>query len=527
MKKRILSMLLILTLIPTVSFAGTGVTKEENVYVIQKSDGDVEDVIVTDHLVNDGKLDTIYDRSDLKDIKNTNGEEKFVQKGESLKWAAKGNDIFYQGRTDKEIPIKVDVKYFMNGKELSGKKIQGKKGDFKILLTYTSSIPFAVVAGMLLQDDNYSHVKVTAGKVIDDGEKTIVMGLAAPGLGAPIIGNQIKVTGHAESFDVTDIMAFATSSLFQADLSQLGELDLGAKQLVSGSDQLYRALLKLNHSIPSLTDGIAKLNSGAKGVNSGIERINMAISKLYPGALQLQAGVDELYSQVTGDTLKDGIAKLKKGAVEIDAMAAALAANDINLINAEKSVKATLYSMYKEGAIDIDQYALLKNALLGTGSAFKTSMALAKTGQTAVAGLLAVAGKKLGDGADEFDESMTKLVDGVGQIKGGVDSLAFGLGEISDGLEGGLADGALALANGMETLNANTKTLALGAGQLLDGSKALRDGMSKLYTDGISKITSLGGLNLGSNFKNFTRLGKGMSGNVKFIFKIVVAESQK
>ena len=51
---------------------------------------------------------TITDKSDLTDIENVKGDETFKQDGKTVKWNADGNDIYYQGKSDKELPVKME-----------------------------------------------------------------------------------------------------------------------------------------------------------------------------------------------------------------------------------------------------------------------------------------------------------------------------------------------------------------------------------------------------------------------------------
>ena len=42
--------------------------------------------------------------------------------------------------------------------------------------------PFVVVAGTMINNKNNRNIEVSNGKVIDDGIKTVVLGVALPGL---------------------------------------------------------------------------------------------------------------------------------------------------------------------------------------------------------------------------------------------------------------------------------------------------------------------------------------------------------
>ena len=106
--------------------------KEETVYVVSKADGTADNVIVSEWLKNKDGSDTIKDASDLKDIKNVKGDETFTQNGDEVTWDAKGNDIYYQGTTDKELPVTEKITYYLDGKEVTPEEIAGKSGKVTI-----------------------------------------------------------------------------------------------------------------------------------------------------------------------------------------------------------------------------------------------------------------------------------------------------------------------------------------------------------------------------------------------------------
>ena len=100
--------------------------KEETVYVIAKADGSADDVIVSEWLKNKDGSDTLKDASDLKDITNVKGDETFTQNGDEITWDAQGNDIYYQGTTEKELPVTEKITYYLDGKEMKPEEIAGK-----------------------------------------------------------------------------------------------------------------------------------------------------------------------------------------------------------------------------------------------------------------------------------------------------------------------------------------------------------------------------------------------------------------
>ena len=44
-----------------------------------------------------------------------------------------------KGNIKKELPISVDIKYYLDGKEISAKKLEGKKGNVKIVYSFKNN----------------------------------------------------------------------------------------------------------------------------------------------------------------------------------------------------------------------------------------------------------------------------------------------------------------------------------------------------------------------------------------------------
>ena len=100
--------------------ANTDISKEETVYVNAASDGTPQEITVSDWLKNSASAGDLSDVSDLKDIKNVKGDETFSQNGDKLTWDTDDKDIYYQGTTEKELPVSVKLTYYLDGKKISG-----------------------------------------------------------------------------------------------------------------------------------------------------------------------------------------------------------------------------------------------------------------------------------------------------------------------------------------------------------------------------------------------------------------------
>ncbi|WP_185750492.1 hypothetical protein [Butyrivibrio sp. AE3003] len=68
------------------------------------------------------------DKTELKDIVNVKGDETFKDNGDgTLTWEAKGSDIYYQGVTDKKLPVNMKITYALDGKRSKARRTCGKE----------------------------------------------------------------------------------------------------------------------------------------------------------------------------------------------------------------------------------------------------------------------------------------------------------------------------------------------------------------------------------------------------------------
>ena len=109
--------------------------KEETIYAKLDAEGNEITTIASEHLKSDQEM-KIEDKSSLTDIFNVNGEETFTQKGESLVWDNKGKDIYYQGKTNQQLPISMHITYQLNGKEKTIDQMMHQKGKVDIRIRY-------------------------------------------------------------------------------------------------------------------------------------------------------------------------------------------------------------------------------------------------------------------------------------------------------------------------------------------------------------------------------------------------------
>lgn len=363
--------------------------KSETVYAVMDADGNTTDVSVSEWLKNEGKSNNLSDYSNLKNIKNTSGDEKMSRDGNKLVWAAKGKDIHYTGDYDGELPVKVKVSYYLNGTKVSADEIAGKKGNVKIRFDYdindsvkengySLTRPYAIVSAVVLSNDNFTNVTVNNGKAVNDGNSTAVVGIALPGMSDNLqiveldIPDHVTINAKTTNFEIDGTYTVADSG-FMNDVdttklddatgqideleSALDKLSDASKKLVDGSSKLAKGANKLADSSSQIEEGTGDLKQGTGDLKTGVKDLSDGADKLVAGAqdlssgtTQMKEGTEALNSRVNG---ADGLAgdngsakKLSAGAAQVDAgikqMGVALAAQNDKLAQTAKSISDNL-----------------------------------------------------------------------------------------------------------------------------------------------------------------------------------------
>lgn len=353
-------------LMDSVSLKDNDADKDESVYLISDANGNVNKTIVVDHLKNKDKKDTLEDVSNLSDIENVKGKEKFTQSGDKLTWQAGGKDIYYQGTATEEPPVTQKVTYYLDGKEISPEDLAGKSGKVKIRFDYTNttsytetvngekqtvSVPFAAITGLVL-GDGFENIEVTNGKAEVSDSSSVVLGYALPGLkdslgikdgdldGDVNIPEYMEMTADVENFSMPAAMTFvvnasdyvSTDGIDTSDLDDMindlkdasTQLQDGSKTLAEGTDTLSDGLSTLQSKLGTFASGVGTLQSGLKAYTDGVSTLSGGLNTLGNSTGALVSGADKLNSGAgqlaSGSaTLKDGLKSYTDGASELQA----------------------------------------------------------------------------------------------------------------------------------------------------------------------------------------------------------------
>ena len=466
----------------TVAFA-QDINKDETVYVILDENGNPIEQIVSDWIKGSENLGKFSDKSTLSDIKNVKGEEEPVKNGDELTWEVNSKELYYQGKSNNKLPITVWVDYEFNGKKVNPNEVLGQKGNFKISVNITNNeskttfikgekrtlyLPILTAAEITLSNTKFSNLKVTSGKVMDDGNNSLVTFVTIPGLkeslkigdllddlldGSTVdLSSSFEITGDTDNFEIPAIMLFASTTSGEIDdiegidsfddlRNSLNDLQKGGEDLLSGSKELLNGQTELSNNYSIFNNGVSTLNSGAIELKNGINTLSSKVPTLINGVNTLNSGAGELKSSYS--KFDEGVSRLARGANSLNEGANTLSEKVPTLIDGVNTLN--------DGAGE------LKSNYLKFDEGVST---------------LATGANSLNEGVNKLNEKVPQLNNGAEKLNSGVNQLQGNYTEFDKGISN--------LALGANSLNSGVNSLKDGSSQLNNATVELNQGLSNL-----------------------------------------------
>ena len=547
--KRLCAVLLSLALCCALACPALGETdKDETVYILADAQGAARKIIVSDWLKNPQGADTLPDVSTLENIENVKGLETF----ENGLWNAAGKDIYYQGESQAQLPLEMRVSYALDGQEIAPEALAGKSGRVTIRFDFTVSqkqagvsVPFAVVTAALLENDVFTDVQVTNGQLVNDGERTLVVGAALPGLQSSLgltedqlaLPEYVEISAQAEGFALPVTAALASCEPFAQlpverldsveDLKQAAKkLDDGMARLIDGGTQLYDGLATLETKSGELAQGVSQLNDGLAQLTAQNDTLNSACDQVFAALLaaaneQLAAAspdapaltqenyaavLDQLIAALSPegvtaaarqrveqavrqqeDTIRQGVREKALAALDTtpEAYAAALEAGKIPQ-EQQQQLAAALEQQMASDAVQ----ALIQQQ---TDAQMQSQEAVQAVAQNVEAQVQALVEQQM-----QSDAVQAQVQAAEAQYQSALESLTALRGQLESfqAFHDGLAaytQGAASAAAGAAQINEAMPALTQGVSQLRSGAMQLKTGLTVLNASGIQRITGLAG----------------------------------
>lgn len=210
-----------------------------------------------------------------------------------------------QEETEKDLPIEAKISYELDGKDIKPEDLTGKNGKVKIKIEYknkssknviingisqTMYTPFMVALGTVINNKNNKNIKVSkAGRIVENGEKTIVVGVVFPGLEESLnlggrlakvdVPDSIEITMDSKDFEMSNIVTYATPKVLTEDIDW------------SELDELFDKVNELQNGINKIEDGAKELNKGTSKLDDGAKELKKGTSKVYEGSKEIKKQV--------------------------------------------------------------------------------------------------------------------------------------------------------------------------------------------------------------------------------------------
>lgn len=250
------------------------VKKTETVYINLDNSGNVTQTIVSDWIHTTQSQVYVNDVTNLSQIENIKDDSAPDVNGQNLRWYMDTTDLYYQGKTDAEVPLKFQLTYTLDGNPVSAEEIAGKSGHIEIMIRmintddYTVKVngkdmimynPMLVVGGLSLSEAKFQNISVKNGKTIGNGNSQLVVLAGFPGINESLGLTDITQSADSEmqySFDDTfvvsaDAVDFEIGNFMFAALP-IDSLDIGLNSISTSMDDVRENLSKLQSVQQSL-----------------------------------------------------------------------------------------------------------------------------------------------------------------------------------------------------------------------------------------------------------------------------------
>lgn len=522
-KKIIASTLLVGALMMPIS--ASALTKNETVYGKLNPDGSVKSSFVNEELLNTTK-GTINDITNLEDIVNLSGNESFSSSGNKISWDGLGNNIFYQGKTSKELPVGVKIAYKLDGEEISLNDLAGKSGKVTIEVKFTNSskrsvningsnetmyTPFVVMSTFSL-DESAKNISINNGKV------NMVVALSTPGLSDSLklselsSLNKVTLTYDTDKFSLGDVYMIITPKLISSsDVSSLSNISTVTGKL----NELNDAINALESGASSLEMYTNKAYLGANTLSSYLDSLYESSVALNNGSISLDDGVKLLSSKLAGvsnllgDNIEDIISM--KRLLEVDN----------NTIKTLKENNQTIKDAYDKAELKDKEYTELLNSGQTNLFTVKYEYENHYNSNVQMIALLEQNVAAINKTLATFDGLNKKVSNMIPELNKGLEDLNKGTEDLKTNTE--------KLVIGVKALSTNGKTLASGLSEISEGITELSLGIQKLNNEGVKPVTDKVNnmlvptayrakelVKLGESYTSFA--GSNTTGETKFIY---------
>lgn len=337
--------------------------KDEVIYVNLSPEGEAGAIYVVNSYDLPAET-TVTDYGNYRRVKNLTTTAPLTQEGKKITFTAPAGKFYYQGELDSartgELPWRVAVRYFLDGKETPGQELAGASGRLEMRVSLRQNPEadpvwrdnYALQTTILLDTESCKNIVAEGATLADVGQKKQMSYIILPGK-----EKDFTITADVVNFEMDGISVNGIPLVLDIDdpdtqelKDQISDLQDGAAQLDDGALALSDGVDELEYGAEALRDGAESLQSGMRDLNASLQMVGQGMGKLEPlfpqliqgavasgalspqeaqkiggmleqlplllqGSSALAAGADQLANGT--DDLYDGVLKLKDGVAEL------------------------------------------------------------------------------------------------------------------------------------------------------------------------------------------------------------------
>ena len=520
------------------AFADTNTSKDEVVYVKLNNNGNVDNVYVVNSF--DAKNgEKIVDYGRYSNVLNLSTSDKLNYSSGvvDVNVSDTNKKFYYQGDMKNcEIPWDINIRYTLDGKNISSEELAGKSGNLEISFDIKKNDTvdevffnnYALQISLTLDGDKCSDIIADGGTIASVGNNKTITYIKLAGEEA-----SYTINSNVENFEMdsisfnglnmdmnVDVNVDDMTSSFDTLVDAIDKLNDGASELKSGVDTykngvstLYTGSSKLlegvssyKSGVNSLDKGINSLQSGLNGYKDGVNSLYSNSQKLLEGAKSLNSGVKALESGVS--SLNQGVNNLESGLNTLAYGSSSYKQNVNSYAQSVNQVVSALKSSLTPEQIEALNLDALVSGAQGLASAYENidlGINNSKVGASSISdgagslanniGTLSQGSNNLYSGIEALSSGSNALLSGINEIEGGASSLKSGSSALVSGIneiEGGassLKSGSSALVSGINEIEGGASSLKNGSSTLVSGIDSIGEGVSAL-SKGTNELNS-------------------------------------
>ena len=314
MRKKLLALFLVACL--SMGVSGTlaaEIERNETVYVNLANNGEVQDIRVVNWLRGTGGQSEWIDYGTYQTVENTTSNVQPEIAQGMIKWPAEslqGSGLFYQGQTEKQLPFRINISYWLDGKRVKASELAGQSGKLTVkvsaknLLRQERNLEYIASRGAVKQSKTvlYTPLMMQIGMNLP---VSIWSEIDAPEANLVMVGDKLKLNWALFPYPDAEVTLTMQGKRMELEPMEISVMPMmppipeveGAAQvteLVQGIEQLDAALEKLAGAAGSLLQGQTEMASGGTELFGGLGQVAEGLQATQAGADALAAGLEQL-----------------------------------------------------------------------------------------------------------------------------------------------------------------------------------------------------------------------------------------